>query len=146
MPYRDNSFIPSIIDASTLLPREIIAGLLNKSVDDPVYGNVRLDVRETDGEYVIEADLPGVPKEKVDIDFEDGVLTISASRDVTSEQTSPDGKYIHRERRTGIYRRSVSLSEVQPDAIRAEMKDGVLLITCPKVEPKSPKSRKIQID
>jgi HSP20 family protein len=101
-----------------------------------------LDVWETENELVLAVDLPGVPEDKVSIEFEDGVLTISGERERKVEQSGD--RYYRFERRFGQFSRSVTLPQgVDEASIQAEYKDGVLEIHVPKPEERKPK--RIQI-
>lgn len=91
----------------------------------------RVDVKETDKEYIVEADLPGCDKNNINVSYDDGVLTIAASYEETAEEK--DKNYIRRERRRGNFSRSLSIPEdVKADEIKASFKDGVLKVTLPK--------------
>jgi HSP20 family protein len=93
----------------------------------------RVDVREDDNAYQLEAELPGVPKDKINISIEEGVLTISAD---LNEEKKEEGKgYVYSERRSGHVERSFNLEGINADAIAADYKHGVLLVTLPKIEP-----------
>jgi HSP20 family protein len=101
-----------------------------------------LDVWETDGELVYAFDLPGIPQDKISIEFEDGAVTVSAERERQLE-TSEDRLYRF-ERRFGTFSRTLSLpAGVGEDSIRADYRDGVLEIHVAK--PEQPKPRRIQI-
>jgi HSP20 family protein len=101
-----------------------------------------LDVWETDDELVYAFDLPGVPKEDVSIEFEDGMLTVTAKRERTLEKT--DDRFYRFERRFGTFTRSVGLPQgVDESKIRADFKDGVLEIHVAK--PDEVKPRRIEI-
>jgi HSP20 family protein len=101
-----------------------------------------LDVWETDDELVYAFDLPGVPKEDVSIEFEDGMLTVTAKRERTLEKT--DDRFYRFERRFGTFTRSVGLLQgVDESKIRADFKDGVLEIHVAK--PDEVKPRRIEI-
>ena len=101
-----------------------------------------LDVWETDDELVYAFDLPGIPKEDVAIEYEDGMLTVSAKRERTLEQG--DDRFYRFERRFGTFTRSVGLPQgVDESKIRADFKDGVLEIHVAK--PEEVKPRRIQI-
>ena len=104
-----------------------------------------LDVWETDDAIEYAFDLPGVPKDKIAIEVEDGSLTVSASRE--REQTV-DGDRFHRfERRTGTFSRTVGLPQgVSEDAIKATYDNGVLQISVPKPEQPKPKRIEIQVE
>ncbi len=100
------------------------------------------DIVERDKEYLIKVDLPEVPKEEVKVLFDDGVLTVKGERKVEKEVK---GEKVHRtERFFGMFERSFTLPEdVDPKLIRAESKDGVLMVHIPKVD--TPKARPLAI-
>jgi HSP20 family protein len=101
-----------------------------------------LDVWETDDELVYAFDLPGVPEEKISVEFEDGTVTVSAERERSAE-VSKD-RFYRFERRHGIFARSIGLPQgVTEGDIRADYKDGALELHVTK--PKAPEPRKIQI-
>jgi HSP20 family protein len=101
-----------------------------------------LDVWETDDEVVYAFDLPGVPEDKISIEFEDGSVTVSAERE-RSDEVSKD-RFYRFERRYGSFARSIGLPQgVGESDIRADYKDGVLELHVTK--PKAPEPRKIQI-
>lgn len=101
-----------------------------------------LDAWETEAELVYAFDLPGIPEEKIAIEFEDGTLTVSAERE-RSEEISRD-RFYRFERRYGSFARSIGLPQgVTEKDIRADYKDGVLELHVTK--PKAPEPRKIQI-
>ena len=101
-----------------------------------------LDAWETDTELVYAFDLPGIPEEKISIEFEDGTLTVSAERE-RSEEISRE-RFYRFERRYGSFARSIGLPQgVTEQDIRADYKDGVLEVHVTK--PKAPEPRKILI-
>ncbi len=101
------------------------------------------DISETDKEYLIKAELPEVKKEDVKVTFDDGVITISGER--RQEKESKDENEIRVESFYGSFSRSFSLPDnVDPKAIRAESKDGVLKIRIPKVA--TPAAKKVAIE
>jgi len=104
---------------------------------------MRADIRETDSEYIIEAELPGVKKEDIKLDMNDDVLTISVERD---EQVKEEREnYIRRERRRGSISRSFYVENVKHEGINAKYGDGILTVTLPKEEKAASKKRKIDI-
>jgi len=103
----------------------------------------KIDIEEADTEYRIEAELPGIKKEEIDLGIEDDNLCISVNR---TEEANKNGKnYIHRERRLTSMSRRVRLANAQLDRIKARLDDGVLIVTIPKDE-KANTSRKIDIE
>lgn len=102
-----------------------------------------LDIMENDQQFMIMADLPGMAKENVKIQFNKNQLSIEAGYEKPVLQ---EGEKVHRqERYCGRYGRNVHLPEhIQSDAISAKMENGVLTIVVPKAEPK--KNIQINID
>ncbi|MDR2162381.1 MAG: Hsp20/alpha crystallin family protein [Clostridiales Family XIII bacterium] len=103
----------------------------------------KIDIEETDSEYRIEAELPGISKDEIDLAAQDDNLSISVNRE---EETDKNEKnYIHRERRFTSMSRRVRLANANLNAIKAKLEDGILSITIPK-EEKAISSRKIAIE
>lgn len=103
----------------------------------------KIDIEETDSEFRVEAELPGVKKEEIDLGIEDDSLCISVNR---SEDVNQDGKnYIHRERRYSSMSRRIRLANAKLDNIKAKLEEGVLVVTVPK-EEKANTTRKIEIE
>lgn len=104
-----------------------------------------VDIYETDDGIVIQADLPGVEKDKVAVEVKDNVLTIQGER--IADMTASDEKYYRRERTCGFFQRSFTLREsISPDKIKASFKNGVLKIQVPKPEEDRPKQITVDID
>ena len=102
----------------------------------------KIDIVEKDEGYLLEAELPGVKKEEIDLDIEDENLSISVTR--AEEANGKTKNYIHRERRVAAMCRRVRLSGADLDAIKAKLEDGVLSIFIPK-NVKAQSARKINI-
>lgn len=92
----------------------------------------KIDVQEKDKEYIVEAELPGVKKDDVSLDYDEGKLSISVKKSEESEEKKKN--YIHRERRYSSAARSVYLENANPDGISAKLENGILCITVPKQE------------
>jgi HSP20 family protein len=101
-----------------------------------------VDVWETDKELVLSFDLPGIPEDKIAVELDDSVLTVSGERERTQERA--DDRFYRFERRFGQFSRSVTLpAGVKEDQIQADYKDGVLEIHVPKPEEQTPKRIRI---
>jgi HSP20 family protein len=101
-----------------------------------------LDVWETEDELVYAFDLPGIPEDKIDVELQDGALTVSADRERT-EQVEDDRFYRY-ERRFGTFSRTIGLpQDVTDEHVHAEYKNGVLEIHVRKPEERKP--RRVQI-
>ena len=102
------------------------------------------DVSETEAEYLIKADLPEVRKEDVSITVQDGVLTLSGER---RQEVRAESEKVHRvERAYGCFARRFALPEnADEQGIRAESRDGVIMIHIPKQKVVQPQPRQIEI-
>lgn len=101
----------------------------------------RIDVKETDKSFVIEAELPGLNKDDFKLTIEDNILTLEGEKKHEHEQKN--GGLYRSERSYGKFRRSFRLTdEVDRSKVNAEYKDGILTIDV----PKSPKAQPKQID
>lgn len=96
------------------------------------YDTFKVDVEDNGKEYLIEAEMPGVDKKDINVELNDGKLTISITRDESSETKKKN--FIHKERRYNSMSRSIYLEDSKPDAIKAKLENGVLKIIVPKVE------------
>ena len=103
----------------------------------------RTDVKDLGEKYVLEAELPGFKKENINVEVEDGKLTIVAER--SSERNEDEENIIHRERIYGTFTRSFDVSTVQADEITASFVDGILSLDLPKKKEEEPKTRKLEI-
>jgi HSP20 family protein len=101
-----------------------------------------VDVWETETELVLSFDLPGIKEDKIAVELDDNVLTVSGERERT--QSHSNDRFYRFERRFGQFSRSVTLpSGIKEDDIEADYKNGVLEIRVPKPEEQKPK--RIQI-
>ena len=90
------------------------------------------DVAENDKEYTVKVDMPGMDKNKININYNDGVLSISGSRKSFKDNSKKDNSIIHKERMEGHISRSFRLPNVVASNIHAKYDNGVLTITLPK--------------
>ncbi len=103
-----------------------------------------VDVKDEGDKYVLEADLPGVKREDVNVDVNDGVLTISAEWNTEKKENRQHG-YVINERRSGRASRSFTLENVKENEISADYKDGVLRLYMPKINETEKSPRRIEI-
>ncbi len=98
-----------------------------------------LDVHETDDQYAVTVELPGVAREDVTIEFNEGLLTVRGEKKSEREDKKEKRRFI--ERHYGTFSRSFSLpSDADADHIDANFKDGVLTLTIPKTEESKPRT------
>ena len=104
-----------------------------------------VDVAETERAFHIHAELPGVKKEDIKVNVNDGVLTLSGHRKAKLEEK---GKKFHRvERSYGSFSRSFALPDnVKPDSVQANFQDGVLEVDLPKSIDEKPKQVDVKIN
>jgi len=103
-----------------------------------------VDVYREDGNMVIEAEVPGVTSEELDISVKDKVLTISG--ETRAEEEVKEENYVRRERRYGSFSRSLALPvEAEGDKAEAAFEDGVLTVTIPLAEEPQPEAVKIEV-
>ena len=101
-----------------------------------------VDVWEKDNELVYAFDLPGIPEDKISVEFDDGSLTVSGERERT-EKVEGD-RFYRFERRFCSFSRSIGLPQgVTEDDVQADYRDGVLEVRVR--QPEAPKPRRIQI-
>lgn len=121
--------------------RDAMDRLFEDSIVTPVKGSVampKIDIKEMKDSVVVKAELPGISEDDVEIEIMDNVMTISGNK--AEEKEEDKEGYYYRESHSGSFARSFSLpSEVKAEKAEAEMKNGVLTITVPKVEAKQPK-------
>lgn len=109
--------------------------------DDTLYIAPPVDIFETEDTLTVVADLPGVPRDAVDIRVEDGVLTIKGRADY-----APPGRTLREEFGLQGYFRRFQLSDaVDQDRITAESRNGVLTITLPKAEKNKPRQIEVKV-
>ncbi len=106
-------------------------------------GNFKVDLKETEDNYLVEADLPGIKKEDIKVDFDNNYLVISAKRDDVIEDKNEN--YVRRERHYGQFQRSFYIDNADRDKIEAAFQNGVLKITLPKLNKENERKTKIDI-
>lgn len=112
---------------------------------DGTAADMKVDVQDKGDSYLLEADLPGVKKEDVNLSVENGVLTISVEQKEEKDEEDKARSYVYRERRSVSMNRSFSLEGIQEDGITADYTDGVLRLTLPKIAEQAPVARRIEI-
>ena len=110
-------------------------------IEKKLYGRhaknmMKTDIKELEGGYELEMDLPGFTKDEITAELKDGYLTVSATKGLDKdEQEKETGKYIRRERYTGACQRSFYVGEdITEQDIKAEFKHGILKLFVPKKE------------
>eukprot|EP01102_Stenamoeba_stenopodia_P007003 TRINITY_DN1955_c0_g1_i1.p1 TRINITY_DN1955_c0_g1~~TRINITY_DN1955_c0_g1_i1.p1 ORF type:complete len:218 (+),score=59.04 TRINITY_DN1955_c0_g1_i1:217-870(+) len=104
-----------------------------------------VDISETEKEFTIHAELPGVKKEDLKLQIDDDVLTVQGERKF--EKVEEGREFRKRERSYGSFARTFQLPEgVDQESIKASFKDGVLEVSIPKAQEQKPKGRTIEVE
>ena len=107
---------------------------------NPLYGKnaknlMKTDIRETNKTYELDIDLPGFKKDEIQIELENGYLTIRAAKGLDKDEKDKEGRYIRRERYAGAMSRSFYVGEnVKQEDITARFENGILSLSVPKEE------------
>ncbi len=134
-----------------MIPRRNGFDIFDEVFNDPFFTKketklMKTDVKEINGNYELEIDIPGYNKEDIKIELENGYITVTAATNTENEEKN--GKYIQRERFSGVCSRSYYAGEnVDEKDIKANFKNGILKITFPKEAQQKIENRKyIQIE
>jgi HSP20 family protein len=104
-----------------------------------------LDVHEDKDNFVVQAELPGMKREEIDVSLHDGALSLSGER--KTEKKYEEAEVYRTERFFGKFQRTVTLpAPVAADKVKAQYKDGVLTITLPKTEEAKPKQIDVNVN
>lgn len=124
----------------------LFGDFFNDDFLSPLNGNSNkfsTDIKENDSEYLVCAELPGVKKEDIELDFKDNKLIISAKReDIVDEKKE---NYIRKERNYGEFTRVFTFMNIDKDKITAKFENGELKITLPKKAIEKEQKSKIEI-
>ena len=107
-------------------------------VEKALYGKhasheMKTDVRETDSGYEVDIDLPGFKKDEINIQLDNGYLSISAAKGLDKDEQDKEGKYIRKERSAGSMSRSFYVGNaITQDDIKAKYESGILRLSVPK--------------
>lgn len=105
-----------------------------------------MDVRESEKEILISAELPGISRDDVELTISDGYLILKGEKKEEKTEGEEDGEYYRRERSYGSFHRALALPEIaEGDKAEAEFKNGVLTVRIPKRKEAAAKAHKVQI-
>ena len=146
---RTNVFDPFSLDIwdpfDGLFNTSAVAKVPDSAHETSAFANARIDWKETPEAHVFKADLPGLKKEEVKVEVEEGkILQISGER--SKEYEEKNDKWHRVERSSGKFLRRFRLPEnAKVDQVKASMENGVLTVTVPKEEEKKPEVKAIEI-
>ena len=112
-------------------------------IDKKLYGKhtphiMKTDVKEKDNAYEVTIDLPGFKKDEIQIQLENGYVTVSAAKGLDKDEKDKEDNYIRRERYAGTLSRSFYVGDaVSEEDIHAKYEDGILKLSVPKKAPKA---------
>lgn len=124
-------------------------GEMGKLFDDPFFRSFgreesfKVDVVDKGDHFILEAELPGLKRDEVDVSVDGDCLTISARRE--EEKSEKENNYVFRERRIGSYARRFDITNVNAEEIQGDFEDGILTLTMPKKDPNQSRQRKIAL-
>lgn len=127
---------------------DLMDGFGFPDVNKKLYGRhaknmMKTDIRETDEGYEVIMDLPGFKKDEIEVQLENGYLTVSAAKGLDKDEADKKGKYICRERYVGEMSRSFYVGEDILDTdIHARFENGILKLDVPKKEAKAMETKK----
>ncbi|WP_022779525.1 Hsp20/alpha crystallin family protein [Butyrivibrio sp. AE3009] len=125
-----------------------------ENMEKKLYGRkasrmMKTDIREKDNNYEVVIDLPGFKKEEIEVELNDGYITISAAKGLEKDGNDKKGKLLRQERYAGSMQRSFYVGEnIEKDDVEATYRHGVLTLTIPKKaqEKKLPEKNLIAIE
>jgi HSP20 family protein len=138
----DRNFpVPRFFDNEVFMPGSLLRGFFGEEYPERGW-MPPVDVKETESDYLVTAELPGLTKKDVEITLDNNVLTLTGERRVEKETK---GETYHRsERSYGKFSRSFALPrEVDGESVKAAFKDGLLTLSIPKRA--EARSRRIEI-
>ena len=142
-------FGENLMDVFDDFDRDFFRGFGN--IDRALYGKhakrmMKTDVKETDEGYEVDVELPGFKKDEIQLELNNGYLTITAEKGLDKENKK--GRMLRQERYAGVMQRSFYVGEhVTEENVKASYESGVLHLLVPKQEaPKLPEKKTIQIE
>lgn len=142
-PYRSRAEIDDLVNTMDLMMSDLFGQPMTRASQRSRCSTFALDLRETDEMYLVDADLPGVSRDQVDLELHEGRLNISIAQEEESEEKTES--YLHRERRVINATRSILLKDAADEGVRASLDQGVLHVEVPK-RVKADSGIKIAID
>ena len=110
---------------------DMVDSFFNSPMETNVFeSSFKLDVAEDDDKFLVEAEMPGIEKDSIDIDFDRGQLTLTVNSQI--ENTDEKKNYIHKERKSTRMTRSMYFGDIDEENINAKLENGILEIEIPK--------------
>ena len=111
-------------------------------------GLMKTDVRENDGNYELDIELPGFKKDEISLTLDNGYLVVGAVKQTSEEEKDEKGTVLRKERYSGAMQRSFYVGEgIDENDVKAKFEDGILSLSFPKEkEPEIPEKKTIMIE
>ena len=109
---------------------------------------MKTDVRDKDGNYELDIELPGFKKDEISLTLDNGYLVIGAVKETNEEEKDDKGTVLRKERYSGAMQRSFYVGEsIDENDVKAKFEDGILSLSFPKEkEPELPEKKTIMIE
>lgn len=125
---------------------DMVDSFFNSPMDANVFeSSFKLDVAEDDDKFLVEAEMPGIDKDSIDINFDRGELTLAVNSKTEKDESDKQKNYIHKERKSTRMTRSMYFGDIDQDNIKAKLENGILEIEIPKAKEDKTK-KKIEIE
>ena len=131
-----------------MIPRRSEFDIFDEIFNEPFFNRqenkwMRTDIKEQNGNYVLEIDLPGYEKEDIQISLNEGYLSVTAKQEANNDSKDEVGNYIRKERFIGQCSRSYFVGkQTKEEDIKASFKNGTLKLVFPKEQEKQIEERK----
>jgi len=141
-----HEIVPRRSDSYSMIPFDFFEDFGRSFFDGFPSNLIKTDIHENDNEFLVEAELPGIPKENIQVTYENGVLTITGQHQTDHATEDEKGRLVRSERSLTSVRRQYLLENVKEDEIKASYAEGILKLTLPKDQGKQASKKLIPIE
>ncbi|MCX4168694.1 Hsp20/alpha crystallin family protein [Enterococcus casseliflavus] len=141
-----HEIVPRRSDSYSMTPFDFFEDFGRSFFDGFPSNLIKTDIHENDKEFLVEAELPGIPKGNIQVTYENGVLTITGQHQTDHATEDEKGRLVRSERSLTSVRRQYLLENVKEDEIKASYAEGILKLTLPKDQGKQASKKLIPIE
>lgn len=141
-----HEIVPRRSDSYSMTPFDFFEDFGRSFFDGFPSNLIKTDIHENDNEFLVEAELPGIPKENIQVAYENGILTITGQHQTDHATEDEKGRLVRSERSLTSVRRQYLLENVKEDEIKASYAEGILKLTLPKDQGKQASKKLIPIE
>jgi HSP20 family protein len=141
-----HEIVPRRSDSYSMTPFDFFEDFGRSFFDGFPSNLIKTDIHENDNEFLVEAELPGIPKENIQVTYENGILTITGQHQTDHATEDEKGRLVRSERSLTSVRRQYLLENVKEDEIKASYAEGILKLTLPKDQGKQASKKLIPIE